>query len=232
MTRRSDSEAMRRSFHQIGKFIDIFGDHIRPFLGDIVRCIVDYWLPTAASSAGPERFTPDGLHEAVLNVLKSAVKVTGRELQGFVPALLRHIMPVFTEDDTVGRVPTMQVLQALGVIAPLLEDSCHSVVYAVMSRYADFVETPLPLRTQAVNTMAKLIGTGMLRELSYAVVHSLCRLLVFEPALRSEVGASPAARRLLVHPRSHNARYAWPRVCVASSSVGACFLFRLFPSLP
>jgi len=112
MTRRSDTEARRRSFHQIGKFIDIFSGHMRPYLGDIVGCVVDYWLPLAASTAGVERFTPGGLHLAVVNVLRSAVKVTGRELQGFVPAILRHVMPVFTADDTVDRVPTMQVCAA------------------------------------------------------------------------------------------------------------------------
>ena len=77
MTRRSDSEARRRAFHQISKFIDIFGAHMRPFLGDIVGCVMEYWLPVApalAASGGPARFTPKGLHQAVGGVCTAFIR--------------------------------------------------------------------------------------------------------------------------------------------------------------
>eukprot|EP00052_Salpingoeca_macrocollata_P027230 m.257819 g.257819 ORF g.257819 m.257819 type:complete len:2371 (+) comp22712_c0_seq2:129-7241(+) len=167
-------------FKELGNIVSLYAPHMRPYLPSIIDAATVYWLPTTETfrSTGPP------MHVAVMSLLRASLAALGQEFKGFVPRLLKHIMSVFSDDESQERLPTTQALDALALMGVYLEDWTGAVLAAVVNVCGDYVDTPIPVRNTAILTLATLVQELNLKEHLSSVVHSMCSVVRHEPALR------------------------------------------------
>ena len=122
--------------------------HLRPYLDGIMDVIIDFRLPSGEKNG---RAT-----SAIL--LRSAVEGLGREMENYVPNLLRHFVSFFSEDDSEDRQATLLALDSISLLGAQLEDNIYSVVSAVVAVFsASDSDTPFNVRKQAIEALEALI---------------------------------------------------------------------------
>eukprot|EP00045_Choanoeca_perplexa_P018278 m.285189 g.285189 ORF g.285189 m.285189 type:complete len:2476 (+) comp17770_c0_seq3:155-7582(+) len=182
-----------KMFKEISTLIDTFGEHVRPYMDDIIHCLTKHWFPLNEVSA---RALSGNIHPVARAVIRSSMQALGRSFKKYVPGLLAHIMAVIPLDQTDGRVITVQGLDAISLLGALVEDRVYPVVRALVLVFAAYVGMPANVRRQALNTLELLMVEIPLGDQASGVFNSLIRVIRHEPSIRS--AAITALRPLIV----------------------------------
>jgi hypothetical protein len=127
------------------------------------------------------------MHTQTLGLVKALIGAMGLELSPHVPALLRHCMTVLRQDDTADREPTRQVLEALRLLAPLLDEWLPTAVQRTIDVVKDFNDTPADVRIAAVETLGFMASEVDFGDQQSSLLHAMCRVVVYDVQLRPSV---------------------------------------------
>lgn len=151
-------------FQQLGILVSIVKQHIRNYLSDIFKLVLEFWQP------------PTNLHVTILGLIESIARAIEGEFKVHLPILLPQMLQLFETDRSPSRVVTQKVLHAFLVFGSNIEEYIH-LILPVIVRLFEKNDAPISLRKSAIQTVGQLARRVNLSDHASRIIHPLARIL-------------------------------------------------------
>ncbi|KAK9470032.1 armadillo-type protein [Dipodascopsis tothii] len=149
-------------FQQLGILIVIVKQHVRNFLPQIFQVIHDFFPQSP------------NLQSNILSLIESLARALEGEFKMHIPVLLPFLLPVFDNDRSVQRTPTLKVLHAIIVFGANVEEYIHLILPSVVRL---FENAPPHVEVAALETVGQMCKNVNYANMASRVVHPVLRVL-------------------------------------------------------
>ena len=149
-------------FQQLGELVRIVKQHIRPYMGDIFKLILEYWADA-------------DLRVQILGLVEKLAVALGDEFKPHLGAVLPHMLNVLRKDRP-DRSSSCQVLHALEVFGANLDEHLHLVIPELVTLF-NLTDTKAGFRCTALRTVGYLCRVANISDFTSRIVHPLVRVL-------------------------------------------------------
>ncbi|KAA8491164.1 Target of rapamycin [Porphyridium purpureum] len=163
-----DADFKEYVFKRLGEIVEVARQHTRPYVGDMLLLIREYW------DAGPQLLRP------VLELTEKLCVALGDEFQPMIPRLLPAMLAVLVSDRARKREPTVQVLSAFETFGSELDDYVTLILPAVL-RVAEDRAVPNSVRKESLlslHPLSRLAGQAEVKELFVQAINSIMAVAV------------------------------------------------------
>ncbi|XP_024379368.1 serine/threonine-protein kinase TOR [Physcomitrium patens] len=173
------------SFWQLASLVSIVRQHIRKYLGEILKLVHEYWnllmLPLSPRT-GPSMLHTNakaGNISPVLNLVEQLSLALNDEFRGYLPEFLRLCVTVLTDAERTGdykKVPP--VLHTFEVLGGSVDEHMYLILPALVRLFRpDVSNAPLEIRRAAIKTLGRLLPCVQVSGLVSSVLLPLTRVL-------------------------------------------------------
>jgi len=149
-------------FQKLSLLVSIVRHHIRNYLDDIFKLIVEFW--------------DSDFKIQIISLEESICSALNEEFKPYLSDVIPHLLDVFQTDRSLDRQVTIKGLHALTVFGKYLQDYLYLVIPAVVRLFEDS-EAPTTVKCHAIRTVGNLSRGLNLIEFSSRIIHPLMRVL-------------------------------------------------------
>ncbi|XP_077105803.1 serine/threonine-protein kinase mTOR isoform X2 [Ranitomeya variabilis] len=158
-------------FQQLGMLVSFVRSHIRPYMDEIFALMRDYWTMN------------NPIQSTIILLIEQIVLALGGEFKLYLPQLIPHMLRVFMQDNSPGRIVTIKLLNAIQMFGANLDDYLHLLLPPIVKLF-DAMDTPLPARKVALETVDRLTESLDFTDYASRIIHPIVRTLDVCPELR------------------------------------------------
>ncbi|GAV00928.1 TOR [Ramazzottius varieornatus] len=163
---RQSTDAIFREFllQQLGALVGIVQQHLRPYLGSIVKLIQEFWVLTAA------------VQSTLISLLEQLVAALGSDLRPHMSELIPQMLRILIHDNSQERMVTVRLLFALQKFGPVLDDYLHTLLAPIV-KLLDMKDVSVPTKRQVLELVECLSETNDLSEYAGLIIHPILRVM-------------------------------------------------------
>ncbi|XP_075183475.1 serine/threonine-protein kinase mTOR [Anomaloglossus baeobatrachus] len=159
-------------FQQLGMLVSFVRSHIRPYMDEIFALMRDHWTMN------------NPIQSTIILLIEQIVLALGGEFKLYLPQLIPHMLRVFMQDISPGRIVTIKLLNAIQMFGANLDDYLHLLLPPIVKLF-DAMDTPLPARKVALETVDRLTESLDFTDYASRIIHPIVRTLDVCPELRT-----------------------------------------------
>ncbi|XP_069466036.1 serine/threonine-protein kinase mTOR isoform X2 [Ambystoma mexicanum] len=188
--RESHQPSPQFMFQQLGMLVSFVRSHIRPYMEEIFSLmrelktdVLETTDPLRTDSNKDHWTTNNPIQSTIILLIEQIVLALGGEFKLYLPQLVPHMLRVFMNDNSSGRIVTIKLLNAIQLFGANLDDYLHLLLPPIVKLF-DAPDAPILARKAALETVDRLTESLDFTDYASRIIHPIVRTLDVSVELR------------------------------------------------
>ena len=151
-------------FSQLAVLVTIVGQHIRPFISQVLELVQEYWSPTTQIQA------------TVLSLVEALSRALDGEFKPRIAKILPLMLSVLEKDSSIRRLPSEKVLHTILVFGQNGEEYMHLIIPTLVRMFQKQAN-PVTIRKSAIDTISRISRKVDISDYASLIIHNLTDIL-------------------------------------------------------
>lgn len=147
-------------FNQISILVTIVGQHMRPYIDQLIELIEEYWSVNAQIQA------------TVLSLVEALSRSLNNEFKPSIAKLLPLMFEVLEKDNSAKRAASERILHTILTFGPISEEFMNMIIPALVRMFQSQL-CPVPSKKAAIDTIGKISRQVNISDFASIIIHSL-----------------------------------------------------------
>lgn len=158
--RNAPANRLELYFNQVAILVTIVGQHMRPYIDQLIELIEEYWPINAQIQA------------TVLSLVDALSRSLNNEFKPSIARLLPLMFTVLEKDSSPKRTASERILHTILAFGPISEEFMHMIIPALVRMFQTQLN-PVTTRKAAIDTIAKISRQVNIADHASIIIHSL-----------------------------------------------------------
>lgn len=158
--RNAPANRLELYFNQVAILVTIVGQHMRPYIDQLIELIEEYWPINAQIQA------------TVLSLVDALSRSLNNEFKPSIARLLPLMFTVLEKDNSPKRTASERILHTILAFGPISEEFMHMIIPALVRMFQTQLN-PVSTRKAAIDTIAKISRQVNISDHASIIIHNL-----------------------------------------------------------
>lgn len=158
--RNAPANRLELYFNQVAILVGIVGQHMRPYIDQLIEIIEEYWPINAQVQA------------TVLSLVDALSRSLNNEFKPSIARLLPLMFEVLEKDNSLKRTASERIFHTILAFGPISEEFMHMIVPALVRVFQTQLN-PVSTRKAAIDTIAKISRQVNISDHASIIIHNL-----------------------------------------------------------